>query len=81
MTGIILKMALQNRALVLAERPDGEIIPDRTFRNEYTDAPLSKNLKDGEIIVENLCLSIDPAMRAWLNGKCFQRLVCQANRL
>ncbi|PVH75263.1 zinc-binding dehydrogenase [Cadophora sp. DSE1049] len=62
-------MALKNRSLVLAERLEGEIIPDQTFRNEYTDIPLFENLKDGEIIVENLYLSIDPAMCAWLNDR------------
>ena len=53
---------------VLAERPTGDIIPGRTFKAERGPAPTADDLKDGEILVESLYLSLDPAMRGWLNG-------------
>lgn len=58
----------QNSALVLSERPTIGIVPGQTFRFESTPSPRIEDLKDGDIIVENLYLSMDPAMRAWLDG-------------
>ena len=61
-------MARENLTYVLAERPTGDIIPGRTFKAERGPAPTADDLKDGEILVESLYLSLDPAMRGWLNG-------------
>lgn len=58
-----------NLAIHLAERPTGEIIPGTTFVHKETPAPTGANLKDGQILVEVLYLSLDPALRAQLNGK------------
>lgn len=61
-------MAVENLSIVLAERPTAEIVPGTTFKQKIAPAPTSADLKDGEILVEALYLSLDPAMRAWLNG-------------
>ncbi|KAI1632173.1 hypothetical protein F4809DRAFT_628939 [Biscogniauxia mediterranea] len=60
-------MARENRTFVLAERPKADIIPGQTFRLETSPAPTADQLKDGEVLVEVLYLSLDPAMRGWLN--------------
>jgi NADPH-dependent curcumin reductase CurA len=62
-------MAKMNATAKLAERPTENIIPGRTFRIDTTLAPTADDLKDGQILVEVLYLSLDPAMRGWLNGK------------
>ena len=54
--------------VVLAERPKGEIIPGQTLVVQEVPAPRAEDLKDGEILVEALYLSLDPAMRGWMNG-------------
>lgn len=61
-------MPLDNLSLVLAERPKDSIIPGTTFSKQTTPAPTPADLKEGEILVEVLYLSLDPAMRGWLNG-------------
>lgn len=48
-----------NRRVVLARRPRGEVTPD-DFRLEEAPAPA---LADGEFLVRNLYLSLDPYMR------------------
>ncbi|KAI1822217.1 NAD(P)-binding protein [Xylaria intraflava] len=60
-------MARENKTFVLAERPKAHIVPGETFRLEKGPAPTADDLKDGEILVEALYLSLDPAMRGWLN--------------
>lgn len=45
--------------IVLASRPKGEVIPDN-FRLETAEVPA---LKDGEVLVRNRFLSLDPYMR------------------
>lgn len=62
-------MARKNLTFHLAERPTGEIVPGKTFNLVETDAPTANDLKDGEILVENIYLSLDPAMRTWLYGQ------------
>jgi NADPH-dependent curcumin reductase CurA len=56
-----------NVSIVLAKRPSGEIIPEETFERKVTPAPQEKDLKDGQVIVELLYASVDPAMRPRLN--------------
>jgi NADPH-dependent curcumin reductase len=51
--------ARSNRRIVLASRPKGKVSPDN-FRLEET--PVAA-LKDGEFLVRNLYLSLDPYMR------------------
>lgn len=55
---------LINRRLVLAERPHGVPEP-RHFRRDDVSLP---GLAEGEFLVRNLCLSIDPAQRGWVNA-------------
>ena len=57
-----------NLQVVLAERPTADIIPGQTFKTQTMPVPTAEDLKDGAILVQNLYLSLDPAMRGWLNG-------------
>lgn len=61
-------MNSNNLSIVLAERPTTNIVPGQTFHKKVTAAPTPDQLKDGEILVEVLYLSLDPAMRGWLNS-------------
>lgn len=61
-------MGLDNHQVVLAERPKDEIIPGTTFNHKIVPAPTEADLKDGDLLVEVLYLSLDPAMRGWLNS-------------
>lgn len=51
----------------LAERPKDAIVPGRTFATKQHPVPSASDLKDGEVIFRTLYLSLDPAMRGWLN--------------
>jgi len=54
--------------VVLAERPGrGDIIPGKTFALKAEPAKKESDLQDGEILLETRYLSLDPAMRGWLN--------------
>lgn len=55
----------------LAKRPKGVIIPDETFTLKTNEIPKAADLKDGEVLFQSLYLSLDPAMRGWMNGKPF----------
>lgn len=61
-------MARENKTFVLAQRPKGHIVPGETFKLEKGPAPTADDLKDGQVLVEVLYLSLDPAMRGWING-------------
>ncbi|KAL2063963.1 hypothetical protein VTL71DRAFT_4457 [Oculimacula yallundae] len=54
-------------SVVLAQRPKSLIVPGETFSIKENPMVSEKDLKDGEIIVQTLYLSLDPAMRGWLN--------------
>lgn len=60
-------MSRTSTSVVLAERPKGDIIPGKTFHQKQGPAPRAEDLKEGEILVETLYLSLDPAMRGWLD--------------
>jgi len=54
--------------IVLAERPKEHIVPDVTFKSttlSYSDLKPAA----GEVVVKINYLSLDPAMRGWLNDK------------
>lgn len=54
--------------VTLKERPKGHIVPGTTFqRNSDNKTPSPSSLKDGQILLQTLYLSLDPAMRGWLN--------------
>ena len=64
--------ALTNQQFRLAARPVG--LPKRTDWEEVTE-PV-RALADGEVVVKALYLSLDPAMRGWMNeGKSYIRPV------
>ncbi|KAL9107363.1 MAG: hypothetical protein Q9227_007728 [Pyrenula ochraceoflavens] len=54
------------RSVHLVKRPEAEIVPGETFEIRENAVPGAEKLKDGEVLVENLYLSLDPAMRGWL---------------
>lgn len=62
-------MARQSLQLELAERPKGEIVPGKTFRQRQVPAPTEADLKDGQLLLEALYVSFDPAMRGWLDDR------------
>lgn len=51
----------------LAERPKDDIVPGKTFTIKQHPLPAASSLKDGEVLLQILYLSLDPAMRGWLN--------------
>jgi NADPH-dependent curcumin reductase len=53
-----------NRRWLLAERPTG-MLQDRNFR--WVEEPVPELEADGEILVRNLCLSLDPTQRGWIS--------------
>jgi len=61
-------MTRTNTSYHLAERPKPDLIPGKTFEKRTNPAPTADQLKDGEVLVEALYLSLDPAMRPMLNG-------------
>ncbi|KEF63641.1 uncharacterized protein A1O9_01619 [Exophiala aquamarina CBS 119918] len=61
-------MASTYQTVTLAKRPKDNIVPGETFKlNKNNKAPSAADLKDGEVIFESNYLSVDPAMRGWLN--------------
>ncbi|KAF2831757.1 NAD(P)-binding protein [Ophiobolus disseminans] len=51
----------------LAERPQANILAGKTFSPKHHDIPTASSLQDGEVLFQTLYLSLDPAMRGWLN--------------
>lgn len=62
-------MTRQSLQLELAERPKADILPGKTFRQRQVPAPTEADLKDGELLLEALYISFDPAMRGWLDDR------------
>jgi NADPH-dependent curcumin reductase CurA len=58
-------------SVVLAQRPKALIVPGETFSLKENPMVSESDLKDGQVLVETLYLSLDPAMRGWLNGNTF----------
>jgi len=55
-------------SVVLAKRPKSTIVPGETFTIKQNPVLKESDLKDGQVLIETLYLSLDPAMRGWLNG-------------
>lgn len=55
------------QSVVLASRPTGDIIPGETFKLQSQPKLSNADLKSGQALVEVIYLSLDPAMRGWLN--------------
>ena len=53
-----------NRRIVLTRRPHGMPVPD-DFVVENAEVPRAE---EGQVVVRNLFLSIDPAIRGWMSG-------------
>ncbi|KAK4457476.1 putative NADP-dependent oxidoreductase [Cladorrhinum samala] len=53
--------------LVLASRPTGSIIPGETFKLVEVPAPTEADVPNGHLLLESLYISMDPAMRGWLD--------------
>ncbi|KAH9878833.1 hypothetical protein J1614_002267 [Plenodomus biglobosus] len=51
----------------LAERPTDAVVAGKTFVEKQHPIPSTSSLKDGEVLFQTLYLSLDPAMRGWLN--------------
>jgi NADPH-dependent curcumin reductase CurA len=62
-------MSSQYQSVHLAARPKSEIVAGETFEVRSNATPKESDLKDGQVIFRSLYLSLDPAMRGWLNGK------------
>lgn len=56
------------QSVVLAKRPKSLIVPGETFTLKENAMIGEKDLKEKQVLVEILYLSLDPAMRGWLNG-------------
>ncbi len=52
--------------IVFAERPKGDI-NSNTFRTEVV--PFDAKLGDGDVLVQVTYISLDPAMRGWLDDR------------
>ena len=55
-------LATHFQRIVLASRPQGAVTPEN-FRLEVLPIPAPENLEDGQVLIRNLVLSIDPYMR------------------
>jgi NADPH-dependent curcumin reductase CurA len=57
----------------LMKRPKGRVVPGVDLvLDDKAPVPLPSSLQPGEILVRNLFLSLDPAMRGWMNeGKSY----------
>ena len=65
-------LPLRNRRVLLASRPKG--LPDASCW-QFEDVAIAP-LDDGQVLVKVLQLSLDPAMRGWMNeGKSYIRPV------
>ncbi|KAK4642521.1 hypothetical protein QC761_509660 [Podospora bellae-mahoneyi] len=58
-----------NTSLVLSQRPSGPIEKGKTFSLKSSPAPTESDLKDGQVLLETLYISFDPAMRGWLDDR------------
>ena len=60
-------MASTTQSIVLASRPTGDIVPGETFKSQPQTKLSENDLKPGQALIETIYLSLDPAMRGWLN--------------
>jgi len=57
------------QSVILSSRPNPVIVPGETFTLKTNPMLRPEDLKENEVLVETLYISLDPAMRMWLNGK------------
>jgi NADPH-dependent curcumin reductase CurA len=53
---------------LFSKRPHGIFDPKETFTIVKTPLPTQSDLKDGQFLVKIFYLSLDPAMRGWMNN-------------
>ncbi|KAH7127294.1 hypothetical protein EDB81DRAFT_764478 [Dactylonectria macrodidyma] len=51
----------------LSKRPTGRVELGETFSTQIHRSPIAADLQDGEVILRVIYLSIDPAMRGWID--------------
>ncbi|CBX95819.1 hypothetical protein IAQ61_004654 [Plenodomus lingam] len=51
----------------LAERPTSAVVANKTFTAQHHPIPPASSLKPNQVLFRTLYLSLDPAMRGWLN--------------
>ncbi|KAI8802669.1 NADP-dependent leukotriene B4 12-hydroxydehydrogenase [Cladochytrium replicatum] len=56
-----------NNQILFVQRPAGHIEIEKTFKASRTTIDTEKDVPNGGILVQNLLLSLDPAMRGWMN--------------
>lgn len=56
------------QSVVLKSRPEASIVIGETFELKSNPMLTEADLKDDEVLLEALYLSLDPAMRGWLAG-------------
>lgn len=54
---------MMNKQLLLSQRPNG-IVKNEDFAITKNEIP---DLIDGQLLIENKYISLDPAMRGWMN--------------
>jgi NADPH-dependent curcumin reductase CurA len=59
-------MTLRNRRILLAKRPVGVPV-DTDYAFDEVPVPDASQLVDGQVLVRNLYLALDPAIRGWMN--------------
>lgn len=59
-------MARDNTQVIFSHRPTKDIVPGKTFTQKTSPAPTESDLQDGQLLVEVLYISLDPAMRGWM---------------
>ncbi|RFU33943.1 hypothetical protein B7463_g2348, partial [Scytalidium lignicola] len=55
------------KSLILAKHPKTNIVPGETFKLITNPIFTTDDLKDGQVLLETLYISIDPAMRGWID--------------
>lgn len=61
--------ASQSLQITLAHRPTSGIIPNHTFAPVTVPIPAASSLAPNQLLLETLYLSLDPAMRGWIEDK------------
>lgn len=61
--------ASQSLQITLAHRPSSGIIPNHTFAPVTVPIPSASSLAPNQLLLETLYLSLDPAMRGWIEDK------------
>ncbi|RIB12052.1 zinc-binding dehydrogenase [Gigaspora rosea] len=60
-------MSLQNTRILFVKRPHGLFEPSETFKIVKEPVPSQNDLSNGQLLVKNFYLSLDPAMRGMMN--------------